>query len=333
MKPILILKSKLNSKLVILTIFVLVLLSVFTPSFSETKTDYDNRCGLYFADQDSDFSRRIIDSLYSSDFSYQIYTDIELMKADVTGDYIGYCMVINEPKVGEYKNTVELTTTPYSKYTEILKEDFFAIWFNAFSYDLINEYSSKVFDAVDNDLNDKLHDTNDIYINSDVLFDININEISNYDIKENNVNVEHKNELYVFLTGLTVFISALIAAGTIYFGDDKKIIASFTYNNKRKYRIYCILFTLLPLYIIAIILFKIRLDLSFNLFIRFTLLVLYSMFWAYVFSSVVKKEETYIACFPVIILMQFIICPVIIDISAYIPAFKYVKYIFPTGLL
>ena len=57
--------------------------------------------------------------------------------------------------------------------------------------------------------------------------------------------------------------------------------------------------------------------------------VLICVLWTLIMGALIRKEDTYTAVCPVIITLQLILCPVIIDLNNYMPLIGYLRYLFP----
>ena len=61
-------------------------------------------------------------------------------------------------------------------------------------------------------------------------------------------------------------------------------------------------------------------------------LVFLSALWMVVAGAAFQKELSYSAWTMTLILAQFLLCPVFVDLTQYIPAIRYIRLLFPVGV-
>ena len=99
--------------------------------------------------------------------------------------------------------------------------------------------------------------------------------------------------------------SGLVASAAI--ADEKNIIAEFTVNNKQTHSQ-----TLLPMIEKVV-------DMS-------------GIVWIWIVGKWIQNLTGFTSSIFLLVLINLLFCPVFVDIAAYIPALKFVRYFFPVGI-
>jgi len=291
----------------------------------------ENRRAGIMAENNGLFFDDLKDNLGDGLFEYIYYDSEEDINDDLYKGHIDYAFILSDvygDDVKDTKRSVRFLSTPYSLYKEACKEDFFNAWLITYSDLFIEDETTDIFAVYDDDIIDELKERKEEYLNSDLLFDVNIV----YDAVPERT-LRHKADLFRSLTGLVLFMSVFIFFGHFYSGSHKAVCDKMKPTERTIYHCLYMLSVALPIGILCIILNIFRGATDILLLISHTILVtVYSIIWVLAAYKLIKKESTFIGLAPVLLLAQLIVCPIIVDLGEYIKVFNYIRYIFPSGL-
>ena len=315
-----------NRLFYIVSILMIALCAVFC-SLTKNK-QINDKVGLYFDVNPSKMNSLV--TTLGNDREVMIFDDIESMKQSVSDADIalGYAVSADANdyiKLKKEKGIIEVYVSPGYLYSEVDKERFYNAWLNYCSNTLIEDEADKVFVESDDTLRSQLIDKKDSYLSSDALFDIKIIE---EDVSNSFVGT--KKDPVRAIVALTVFMTVFIMYGYNYSGNGRSIVKSFNVRSRIVYRFISSLSHGLMIGTVGLICTFAFSDKSSLADIpRLIIFIVISVIFTCIVGAIVQKEDTYTALCPVLLTVQLIICPIIIDLDMYLPIIPLLRYLFP----
>ena len=320
-------KSMLRNRLFyIVSILMVALCAVFCGM--STNNPSDDKVGLYFNVDPSKMNGLV--SAMGSDREVVIFDDIESMKKSVNSAdiSIGYAVLSDADDyiaLEKDKGIIEVYVSPGYLYSEVDKERFYNAWLSYCSDSLIKNEANKVFAQSDKSLITDLIDKKNAYLSSDALFDINIIEEA-----KNNSIIRSKKDPVRAIVALTVFMTVFIMYGFNYSKKGLSIAKSFNDKSRIVYRFVSSLSHGLLIGTIGLICtFAFSDKASLTDIPRLIVFIIICVIFTCIVGAIVKKEDTFTALCPVLLTIQLIICPIIIDLDMYLPIIPLIRYLFP----
>ena len=319
-------KSMLRNRLFyIVSILMIVLCAVFCSI--ATNKPVDDKVGLYF-DVDNSKMSPLVSSL-GADREVVIFDDIESMKQSVkeANIVLGYAILADADDYidsGKDKDIIEVYVSPGYLYSEVDKERFYNAWLYYCSNNLIKNEADKVFVDSDETLRTELIRKKESYLSSDELFDINIIEESAED------SIKSEKDPVRSIVALSVFMTIFIMYGYNYSGNGQSIVKSFTLKSRVAYRFVSSFANGLIIGVVGLICtFAFSGKASLYDIPRLLIFIMICVIFTCIVGEIIKKEDTYTALCPVLLTLQLIICPIIIDLDMYLPIIPLLRYLFP----
>ena len=319
-------KSLLSNRLFyIVSISMLLLCS----AISSIKPTVNNDTVAVFISKNKAEMSSLIDAL-KNDRDVLIYDDEEMMKQDV---YDGKVIIAYSIHADAYdyivlkedRNIVDVYVSPGYLYGEVDKERFYNAWLYYCSNTLISDEADNVFSESDDNLKDDLIRRKDGYLSGESLFDINIIE------EENPLNASSSaTDPIRSVIAFSVFITIFILYGHSYSGQGFSIDRCMPLRSRTIYRFVASMSQGIIIGVIGLIcLYVFSSYANLKDIFQMIFFVLICVLWTLIMGALIRKEDTYTAVCPVIITLQLILCPVIIDLNNYMPLIGYLRYLFP----
>lgn len=306
-----------------------------------TQSDpYDIKIGIVSEDT-SEFADSLMSKLRKDTYTYNMYEDEDEIKQAVIRGEVNYGFILSDDMIDRIASddtdgSVGFVTTPFALYGEVVKESFAQSFIAAASeYMIINEAGNAFADA-DDELTDKLITANEEYLDSDLLFDVNIIGANSKGLNEGSTATKAGPSAYVrAVIATAVFMMVFAIYGRKYKGDIKAIAGCMDAKKRFGYYMSFMTASALPVAVAGYIMCLIwgRADNPFVLLLKFVFLIIISMIWTYIAGIIIKREATYIAVIPVAVGVQIVFGFVLINLRDYMPILSVLKYIFPVSAL
>lgn len=296
---------------------------------SGLRFDTGNRVGVYVSGA---YNSDLIEERLVNQNEYIMYDDSEAIVEDVAGGSISCGFIINrkydECILGNKKEKpVKIVISTGYLYAEVEKEKVVSAMLYALSDKIIENEIDNTFVDKDCDLFETIVEKKNEYLRSDVLFGADIEYI---DLKKDTSSVN------LFSFDIFRFVLFLILAGIMLTGLDRysKSGQSLTETFGRYDRLIYLFICQLSKGIILGIAGVVALWVSGNevtiiILISIILTVVYSSLWSTILIYLIRKETTYTALCPAILVASFIVCSVVINLSYFYEPVKYIRWIFP----
>ena len=286
--------------------------------------------------QQTDGAEALIEDLYAQQgtFTYKQYDDREDLYNDIASGKLecGFVLSRNWQQkldAGDTEKCVSYVASPYSAKGEVAKETFFASFLRIYSKQILRQSERDIFTESDSKRTEEILNANNQFMESD-FFEL------------DQVNVDAKSHRKA--EGMCYPVQGLFGIfllGFMYFANGRKFepVGRWVHHslNQRDMIQFSILQTLsaVTLPAIAGILLILQMSAARQIpeeLVRWLFLVIIGVPWIVAYSALAKTQESFIAygiLLPVLCMMMY---PVLVDLSAYIPAIKYLRYITPLGI-
>ena len=321
-------KSMLRNRLFYIVSLLMITLCAVFCNISTAKPSVD-KVGLFF--NVSGAKTNDLVAALSSDREVVIFDDLDIMKqsvndADITIGYAIYADASDYIEHQKDKGIIEVYVSPGYLYSEVDKERFYNAWLNYCNNHLIKNEADKVFVKSDEFLIAELIDKKEAYLSSDSLFDINIIEEDSQVISS----ARSQKDPVRAVVALTVFMTVFIMYGYSYSGNGMSIDKSLSFHSRIAYRFVSGLSRGMLIGVVGLICTFIFSDnASLYDIARIMLFIVICVIFTNIVGAIIKKEDTYTALCPVLLTVQLIICPIIIDLDMYLPIMPLLRYLFP----
>ncbi len=334
------LRSVLKSGILYVTIAAMLLICLILSGVTKKDND-DIRVGIAYEDI-SEFNDVLTDELRKDAYTYNMYEDAEDLKQAVVSGKADYGFIIGKDMIDRISDddtdsSVEFVTTPFAVYGEVVKESFAQSFIAASSEYIIKDEAYKAFNGADDKLIAKLNTANEGYLDSDLLFDVNIIGANSEDPTDKNtdrINASVSDYVRAVIAA-AVFMMIFAVYGRKYKGDIKAIAGCIDGGRRSLYYVSYMSASAIPVAIAGFIMCLIwgRTDNLLIILLKFIGLIILSMIWTYITGIIIKREATYIALIPVVMGVQMVFGFVFINLHDYMPILNVLKYIFPVSAL
>lgn len=316
-------------QLLIVSLLLIIFVSTTLPTYEHNKAGICN--------MDGNYATAIIENLRTQDsiFSYEIYDNVEMLEAAVVKGEIECGFVIKEGfekklKENKQQNSVTMLTTNMSTKKEVFQEAFYAALLKEYSQWLLEESEESIYGYKDAKITEILHLKNQEYLNSDAVYHINVEEVA----VEQSTNKETKDLSLQAVIGILCILVIFMASGKQFDPKMKGIYKALNKKELRYFKItgYVAQVTLMAIIGTLLIIFSSR---SRGLFVEIVSMVIFLMMncvWTLLLSERMKSAHTLGAWVLVILVVNLLVSPTLIDLALYVPAVKYISYLFPMGM-
>ncbi len=291
------------------------------------------------------FNEALSQGLEGREYEIAFYDDKAELEHDVISGRIDYGFAVgadveDKVKEGDTDRTVTFITTPFALYGEVVKESFAQSYLAAVSEYMIEDEAYEVFDGADDELIQRLKEKNRKYLDSDLLFDINI--IRSESEAESAVSGKNQSKpgkvayssIYA-VVAVAVFLSVFALYGKRYRGGLKAILGCMDKRARISQIVVFLLSAAIPVALTGLALCVILVD-GVNipvLSVRLILLVIYSIVWTCAVGALIRRNDTYSAFIPVVTGLQIVFCFVYIGLGDRLPILSVLRFLLPVGVL
>lgn len=327
------LKENLMRKALWISLIVMLLLLVIVAQI-QIPTTKNRLVGI--CTQQSDGTEALIEDLYAQQgaFTYRQYADREQLYEDIESGKLecGFILSQNWQRkldAGDPEKCVSYVSSPYSTKGEVAKETFFASFLRIYSQQILRQSEQDIFTEPDSGRTEEILKANARFMESD-FFELEQVQVDAKSNRKADGNCYPMQGLFgIFLLGFMYF-----ANGRKFESGGRWISHSF---NRKDVIQFSILQTLsaATLPAIAGILLILHMAVARQTpeeLIRWLCLVIIGVLWIVVYSALARTQESFIAYGILLLVLCMMMYPVLIDLSTYIPAIKYLRYITPLGI-
>ncbi len=334
------LKSIAVSRTLYVTLVSMILACVLI-SYIKPSTRDDITAGLVC--EDDGFCDKLMEELSDAAYTWMIYDDEEtltdaILKGDADYGFRVRGDVEEAVRNDETDRSVIFYNTPFDVYGEVLKENFAESYISAISRYIIEEEADRVFDTEDGDPTDALLAKNAEYLDSELLFDVNIIETDtdSRDAVYTGAGAESVRFGYIKIVIATaVFVSIMSVYGRTYRGDMKAVLNCMAGRERLIHGILYMTAGALPVAVTGLITGGVLMgpDKILKMIISMVLLMIYGILWTLLCGRILRKGDVYAAVIPVAAGLQLIFCLAYINMKDYVPVLSVVRFLFPAGLM
>ena len=304
----------------------------------------DVRVGIT-SEADEDLTDALMAGLEGREYEISLYDDREALEQAVTGGSVDYGFAVgadvkDQVKDGDTDRTVTFITTPFALYGEVVKESFAQSYLAAVSEYMIENEAYSVFEDADDELTQRLKEKNRQYLDSDLLFDINIirSENDTRATAPDHIDPDQNKGTYgciYAVIAVAVFLSVFALYGRRYRGGLKAILGCMDKRERMSQTVSFLSAAALPSAVTGFVLCVILMDgvnIS-DLLLKLILLVIYSIVWTCAVGALIRRNDTYSALIPVVTGLQIVFCFVYIGMGERLPVLSVIRFLLPVGVL
>lgn len=338
---ILYLKSIAVSRTMYVTLISMILACIIIAGVRPTVRD-EISTGI-LCDEEGEFGDALMDELADSDIACIMYDDEESLKAAVLKDEVQYGFRVRGDVEDAVRNddtdrTVTFYTTPFAVYGEVIKESFAEGYMAAASRYIIEEEADRVFDTASGDPTQSLLAKNEEYLNSELLFDVNIIRTGTEDsdkVYKDAAAGPSGSEYIKIVIAIAVFISIMAVYGRTFGGDMKAVLGCMDRRERLINSILYMLAAALPVALAGLMLCGVLIGWRelLSVVLRMILLIIYGILWAVLCGKLARKADAYAALLPVVTGLQIVFCLMYVNMKDYVPVLSVVRFLLPAGLV
>lgn len=272
-------------------------------------------------------------------FDFIGYDDSEQMYEDVSAGRLecGFLLkneLDEQMEEGDLEESVIYVGTPLSAKGEVVQEIVYAALLQIYSDEILKRSEADIYGNHNKERMEETIERSREYRESDSVFQMNIRNVDIGNTKKQNGVVDGAVYPIQGTIGLFIFLIMFLAYGRRF--DDKGCAVEKAMNKWDCFIFGCmnhLAAGTLPA-ITGIILTGIMgsaRGITAEI-LRMLLFILWSSVWIMLVGNTIKQLTTFVAGIITIIITNALVCPVFIDLSAYIPALKYIRLIFPLGI-
>ena len=271
----------------------------------------------------------------STTFRFILYSSEEELERDVESGKLECGFVIAQDfdkkmEKGDVEDIVRYICTPMTSKGEVMKESFYAAFFQIYS-DTLLENNEELFFGDQNDRRlDKWLETNHEFRQSSKIFQVEYHEV------DNTVPQQTERRTYPMqgVVGLMILLILFLSHGR-RFEPNGMAVEKALFGKDRFFYSVCGMLAAgtVPALVGSVL---VMCSGSSRGALQEIFLMLLFLIWATVWTWLIGKLqhslEGQISLVLIILVINVLICPIFFDLAEYIPAIQYVKYISPLGL-
>lgn len=327
---LLLLKKNLTNVGYVLTLIFLFSLLILS---SQVHLPTSDNCIIGIYTGASDIAGKSVADLTTDLDSHQsiiLYENRDALKNDVKSGSLDCGFIFSDDfdkllKKGHLKNSIDYISSPYTTQGMLFQENIYAHLFRYYSDEILISDLPKYYDSFTSDMKEDILRLNSEQLNDGGLFSVHIEGLQENNRLSNTT--KESNKLPLILSYFIVFICVFLSVGEKW-NTQNNIVMALNQKEALAFRyLELISAGLFP----AIITCILNHNISYT--INVLLLLVFGSLWCLIFSVILKNQLTYLAMIPSVIILNMAVCPLIIDLSIYIKAIQYIKYLFPLGWL
>lgn len=270
-----------------------------------------------------------------STFQFVLYPGEEELQRDVESGALECGFVIAQDfdkkmEKGDVEDIVRYICTPMTSKGEVMKESFYAAFFQIYSDTLLENNEELFFGDQDDRRRDKWLETNHEFRQGSKIFQVEYHEVDNTVPKQD----ERGTYPLQGVVGLMILLILFLSHGR-RFEPNGMAVEKALFGKDRFFYSVCGMLAAgtVPALVGTILVIcsgnsrGILQEISFMI-----LLLLWAAVWTWLIGKLQRSLEGQISLVLIILVINILICPIFFDLSEYIPAMQYVKYISPLGL-
>lgn len=310
--------------------------------FYVTAPDVNNkRILLYSEDASSDgLGNELIESLITASqkedtiFEFECIESYEKLIDEVTRGSAECGFIISQDfdqriALRDTSKLIEYVESNYTTKGEVARETVFAEFFEIYGKILIDTSSYEIFGRDDDEIRDWLNEEYDRLLAGDDVFNADYQTVEGIKALETSKRMQPVRGLVMIL----VTMALLLSGSEKFYTSAGSVAKALPFGEKTRFEILLYITGIMIPAIIGFVLIRI-LDPSVNLvmdIVLYMIFVMAAVIWTFLFGKLLNNAVTYMAWLMTFMIAQFIICPVWLDVSEYVPSLKPVSYLFPAG--
>lgn len=287
-----------------------------------------------------EYGERIAHRLLTEEsiFQFSLYEDEETLKKDVLNGSLE-CGFIFHPELdgrirkGDCRRIIHYLATPFSVEGEVARETVYARFFEVYSEEMLRQKDKELFERKDSARTEELVRLKRDYGESEAVFSMDIFHIERENKGEERKASDQVNPLRG-IAGLLVFFLMFMAEGRRFWLRTERIDRWLTPGDRFFFGIMEKLAagTLPALAVWGILIF---LGESRGWIMeagRLALLVFLGSLWSQAAGRLIRRETAFVAASFSLMLVQLLLCPIFVDLSAVFPAIGVIRMIIPVNI-
>lgn len=283
-------------------------------------------------------AEQITDILENSDsiFVFRRYGNEEEMRKDIVAGKIecGFSFTERFDTEIEHSNIrkcVKYMETPFATKGSVARETFYTAFLQVYGKQILTNSVESIYGSYDEMIIGEVLENNQEYLDSDMIF-----QIDQKRIQTQNGEQKELGKTYPIqgLVGLFLFGIMFMEHGREFESGKRKIRFALSAKERCFFQGlgYLAAATIAALAGgIWIICTPDSRGIGIEI-LRMIMYLLYGSVWTTVVGKLFRNQTSFIAWTVTFIVIQILICPVFMDVSVYIEALRYIRYLFPLGI-
>lgn len=272
----------------------------------------------------------------SSVFCFKEYENAQALEKDVVAGKVecGFYFADDfDERVddGNIYKSVSYLATPMSAKGELIQESFYTAFLQVYSEKILEECELELYGSSDTERYTAILEQNQQYLDGNELFAI---EIKTLQTEESETEPIYSKYPMQGTMGVYLFLLLLLTYGKKYETERGAFRAALCRRERCLYEFLDLMAAgTIPAVVGCVsILFLPQSRGSGCELAGMLLFLVLSGIWIIVLGRILKNELNFVSVTVMITLVELLICPIFWDVSLYIPAFKYLRLIFPLGI-
>lgn len=273
-------------------------------------------------------------------FTFRTYLEEEALWQDIVSGKIECGFVFADDfearvKSSNLKKAVAYICTPFTAKGAVAQETVYAAFFELYSETILQEHALELYGKEDQKLKEELLEKNRYLLEHSDMFQVEIKEIDSIPAAEGRTKGRTKGETQPIqgMVGLFVFLMLWMTHGRKFESSGNAIMRALDIRQRHifEYLGYLAAGTIPALAGTGMLLLSGASRGAGKEMLYMLLFVAVSSLWVLLVGKCFRNSTTFVAWVFTILLMQMLLCPILIDLSEYVPAVAYVNKIFPLG--
>lgn len=325
------LKNNLLNKSTYLMMILMLFACLCIKDYQRLSVNAPKNCGI-FEESKNHFNDMLCEELSAKE-SFALYEDKNELLKDIENGTI-CCGFVVKSDIEDFDPdtyrgySVEFISTSQIKEAETFKELFFDAFLKEYNDIIISSLSKELLQNDTPELEARIIEAKDMYLNSNDLFTVSI------EYRKNDIDMS-KPLVYPIrgIIATCIFLSVLLTGLSFYDEDRRALFKSMLMTERYKAQIVYLISAALPFSLTGYILQLIFDSRNSNLtdLPQMILLIVGSIIWTIILSKIAGSRKVYNSVVFAVIPLVFILCPIIINSAQYIQSIKYIKYLIPVS--
>lgn len=287
------------------------------------------------------YAQELTDRLIEDEtlYDFQTYENREELEQAVLSGQLECGFIVGpeldeQVKEGKIREAIVCVTTPMSVKGAVIRETVYAEFLEIYSAEILQQAEADIFGVEDEQRTKELLEYNRFNQEGTSTFQMEVHEIDTATVTGQEQVDNEQTYPIRGMVGLLIFLIMFLAHGRKF--DEGGLAVEKALTKSERFVFGCLNHAAAGTFacVVGMVLILVLTDTNAVVkeLLALILLVVISSVWIMIVGSFMKAHTSFVACTLTIVIANLLLCPIFINLEAFVPALTYVKMIFPLGI-